>query len=123
MGSTVLIVDDAAFMRVMLRDILLQMGLDVVGEGEDGEQAVELFRRLRPDLVMLDVRMPGTDGLTALERIVAEDPAAQVVMITPLGQKEAVLASIKTGARDFVIKPFDQERVQETVQRVLTAPV
>jgi two-component system chemotaxis response regulator CheY len=123
MGNTVLIVDDAAFMRVMLRDILGELGLDVVAEGEDGEQAVELYRRLRPDLVLLDAKMPGVDGLVALERIMTEDPQAQVIMITALGQKEAVLAAIKSGARDFVIKPFDQERVQETVQRVLATPV
>jgi two-component system chemotaxis response regulator CheY len=123
MGNTVLIVDDAAFMRVMLREILGELGLEVVAEGEDGEQAIELYRRLRPDLVLLDVKMPRLDGIAALDRIIAEDPQAQVIMVTALGQKEAVLASIKAGARDFVIKPFDQERVQETVQRVLATPV
>jgi two-component system chemotaxis response regulator CheY len=123
MGHTVLIVDDAAFMRVMLKDILAELGLEVVAEGEDGQEAVDLYRRLRPDLVLLDTTMPRLDGIAALREIVAEDPQAQVIMITALGQKEAVLASIKAGARDFVIKPFDQERVQDTVQRVLAAPV
>jgi len=123
MGHTVLIVDDAAFMRVMLKDILAELGLEVVAEGEDGQEAVDLYRRLRPALVLLDTTMPRLDGIAALREIVAEDPQAQVIMITALGQKEAVLASIKAGARDFVIKPFDQERVQDTVQRVLAAPV
>jgi two-component system chemotaxis response regulator CheY len=123
MSHTVLIADDAAFMRVMLKEILGELGLEVVAEGEDGEQAVEMYRRHRPDLALLDIKMPGCDGITALRQIVADDPQAQVIMITALGQKEAVLESIKSGARDFVVKPFDQERVQETVQRVLALPV
>ena len=123
MGNTVLIVDDAEFMRVMLKDILVDMGLAVVGEAEDGDQAVAMFKDLQPELVLLDINLPTVSGIDALREIVAGDPAADVVMITALGQKEEVLASIKAGARDFIVKPFDQERVQETLSRILVAAV
>jgi two-component system chemotaxis response regulator CheY len=121
MSNTVLIVDDAEFMRVMLKDILVDMGLAVVGEAGDGDQAVAMFRDLQPELVLLDINLPTVSGIDALREIVASDPAADVVMITALGQKEEVLASIKAGARDFIVKPFDQERVQETLSRILVA--
>ncbi len=119
MGHTILIVDDAEFMRVMLRDICVEMGLAVVGEAADGAEAVAAYRDHNPDLVLLDITMPGMDGTEALNQILAADPDAQVVMITALGQKEQVLTAIKAGARDFVIKPFDQERVTETLERIL----
>lgn len=119
MGHSILIVDDAAFMRAMLKDICLDMHLDVVGEAADGEEAVARFEQLRPDLVLLDITMPTLDGEQALRRILAIDPDAQVVMITALGQKDQVLSAIKAGARDFVIKPFDHERVTETLMRLL----
>ncbi len=119
LGNTILIVDDAEFMRVMLRDIVEGMGLAVVGEAADGHDAISQCRRLQPDLVLLDITMPLLDGTEALQTILQHDPGAQVVMITALGQKEQVLQAIKTGARDFIIKPFDQERVTDTLQRVL----
>jgi two-component system chemotaxis response regulator CheY len=118
-GNTIFIVDDAEFMRVMLRDICQDMGLDVVGEAGDGAQAVAMYRDLSPDLVLLDITMPDMDGTVALQEILATDPDAQIVMITALGQKEQVLSAIKSGARDFIIKPFDQERVTETLSRIL----
>ena len=120
MRNTILIVDDAEFMRVMLRDICTDMNLEVVAEAADGEQAVAMYRELSPDLVLLDITMPILDGTEALQQILAQDPTAQVVMITALGQKEQVLTAIKTGARDFIIKPFDQERVTETLSRIMT---
>ena len=121
MGNTILIVDDAEFMRVMLHEICADMKLEVVGEAADGREAVARYRELRPDLVLLDITMPRLDGTEALQQILDFDPAAQVVMITALGQKEQVLKSIKIGARDFIIKPFDQERVTETISRILSA--
>ncbi len=124
MGNTVLIVDDAEFMRVMLRDIVEDMGLIVVGEAGDGEEAVQQFERLRPDLVLLDITMPTRDGTEALKEILAVDGDARVIMITALGQKEQVIAALKAGARDFIIKPFDQERVTETLEHLLaTSPI
>jgi two-component system chemotaxis response regulator CheY len=121
LGHTVLIVDDAEFMRVMLREIVEDMDLSVAGEAEDGSEAVDLYRQLQPDLVLLDITMPQMDGTEALKSILELDSGACVVMITALGQKEQVLAAIKSGARDFIIKPFDQERVQDTLQRLLPA--
>ena len=120
MRNTILIVDDAEFMRVMLRDICADMKCDVVGEAADGQQAVAMYEQLSPDLVLLDITMPVMDGNDALQQILAHDPNAEVVMITALGQKEQVLTAIKNGARDFIIKPFDQERVTETLTRILS---
>jgi two-component system chemotaxis response regulator CheY len=108
-------------MRVMLRDICGDMHLEVIGEAADGEEAVRRHAELQPDLVLLDITMPRLDGTEALQQILATDPEARVVMITALGQKEQVLQAIKTGARDFIIKPFDQERVVETISRALQA--
>ncbi|MFN2371698.1 MAG: response regulator [Candidatus Krumholzibacteriia bacterium] len=123
MGSTVLIVDDAEFMRLMLREIVQDMGLEVVAEAADGFEAIAAWRRSRPDLVLMDITMPNLDGTEALRAIVDEDPAAAVVMICALGQRDQVLAAVKAGARDFIIKPFDHERVQDTLDRLLaTAP-
>ena len=121
MGNTVLIVDDAQFMRVMLRDIVEDMGYSVSGEANDGSEAIDMYGQLKPDLVLLDITMPVLDGTVALQAIMKQDPQANVVMITALGQKEQVLASIKAGARDFIIKPFDQERVQETLTRLMAS--
>ncbi len=121
MGNTVLIVDDAEFMRVMLREIIEDMGWSVAAEAADGHEAVAAWRQSRPDLVLMDINMPNLDGTEALRAIVAEDPEARVVMIAALGQKDEVLTAIKVGARDFVIKPFDHERVQETLCRLVEA--
>ena len=121
MGITVLIVDDADFMRAMLRDILEDMGLKVVGEAADAKSALKEYRRLEPDLVMLDTTLPDTDGIEALQGILAANPEAQVVMVSPLGQRDLVLAAIKAGARDFVIKPFDEPRIIATLQHILQA--
>ncbi len=123
MGSTVLIVDDADFMRVMLKDILTELGLVIVGEAADGEEAVRLYGELRPNLVALDIAMPRLDGLGALRQIMAADPHANVIMISALGQRQDVLEAIKCGARDFLVKPFDPDRVRETVCRLTETAV
>ncbi len=122
MSHAVLIVDDAEFMRAMLREIVQGLGWSVVAEAGDGGEAIELSARLRPDLVLLDITMPTMDGNEALTAILARDPQAKVVMITALGQKEQVLTAIKLGARDFIIKPFDAERVAATLTRLLGTP-
>jgi two-component system chemotaxis response regulator CheY len=120
-SHAVLIVDDAEFMRAMLREIVQDLGWSVAAEAGDGADAIELSARLRPDLVLLDITMPTMDGNEALAAILARDPQAKVVMITALGQKDQVLAAIKLGARDFIIKPFDTERVAATLTRLLSA--
>ncbi len=119
MGHTILIADDAGFMRAMLRQIIEDMEWTVAGEAHDGTEAIAQYRKLQPDLVLLDITMPKLDGTEALKSILKEDPQAQVVMITALGQKDQVLNAIKAGARDFIIKPFDHDRVAETLSGIL----
>ncbi|HEX7120147.1 MAG TPA: response regulator [Longimicrobiales bacterium] len=119
MGRTVLICDDAIFMRSMIADILKQAGFDVVGEAETGAEAVERYRELKPDLVTMDIVMPDMGGIDAVRQIVAEDPEAKVLMCSAMGQQALVIEAIQAGARDFVVKPFQPSRVLEAVQRVL----
>jgi two-component system chemotaxis response regulator CheY len=117
--ARVLIVDDAAFMRKMLSDALTGGGHEVVGEAGNGVEAVERFQELRPDLTTLDITMPEKDGIQALKEILSFDPAARVVMCSALGQESKVLESIKAGAKDFVVKPFQADRVLEAVGKAL----
>lgn len=119
MGNRVLVVDDAAFMRMMIKDILSKNGYDVVGEAADGAQAVERYQELHPDLVTLDITMPEVDGIEALKRIKSLDPSARVVMCSAMGQQAMVIDAIQAGAKDFIVKPFQAERVIEAVKKVL----
>ncbi|MSR07533.1 MAG: response regulator [Gemmatimonadetes bacterium] len=119
MQHTVLVCDDAAFMRAMLSDILTQAGLDVVGEAQSGLEAVQKFRDLRPDLVTMDLLMPDMGGIDAVREIVAFDPKARVLMCSAMGQQSLVLEALQAGARDFIVKPFQPSRVLEAVERVL----
>ena len=116
---SVLIADDAAFMRMMLRNILSDAGYEVVGEAEDGADAVAKYRDLRPDLTTMDITMPGMNGLEALRAICEEDPAARVIMCSAMGQKSMVVESFSSGARDFIVKPFQAERVVSAVEKAL----
>ena len=117
--ARVLIVDDAAFMRRMVSDALTKGGHEVVGEAGNGVEAVARYQELRPEVTTLDITMPEKDGLAALKEIIALDPAARVVMCSALGQESKVLESIKLGARDFVVKPFQADRVNEAVVKAL----
>lgn len=119
MGKTVLICDDALFMRTMLGNILKQAGFDVVGEAENGVEAVDRYRELRPDLVTMDIVMPDKGGIDAVRDIVQEDPDAKILMCSAMGQQGLVVEAIQAGAKDFVVKPFQPSRVLEAVQRVL----
>ncbi len=119
MSHTVLVCDDAIFMRTMLGDILQEAGYTVVGEAESGVQAIERYREHRPDLVTMDIVMPDMGGIEAVRRIIAEDPGAKVLMCSAMGQQALVVEAIQAGARDFVVKPFQPARVLEAVQRVL----
>ncbi len=118
--ARVLVVDDAAFMRKVVGDALAQGGHEVVGEAGDGRQAVESFRQLRPEVTTLDITMPEKDGLQALREIVSLDPSARVIMCSALGQESKVLEAIKSGAKDFVVKPFQPDRVLEAVAKALS---
>jgi two-component system chemotaxis response regulator CheY len=117
--ARVLVVDDAAFMRKMVSDALSKAGHEVIGEACNGAEAVESFRALKPELTTLDITMPEKDGLQALGEIMTLDPGARVIMCSALGQESKVMESIKLGARDFVVKPFQPARVQEAVAKAL----
>ena len=120
MSHTVLICDDAIFMRTMVRDILTQAGFEVVGEAETGVQAVEKYQQLHPDLVTMDIVMPDMGGIDAVRQICKADPNARILMCSAMGQQALVVEAIQAGAKDFVVKPFQPSRVLEAVQRVLT---
>jgi two-component system chemotaxis response regulator CheY len=117
--ARVLVVDDAAFMRKMVTDALSGGGHEVVGEAANGAEAVTRFQELRPDVMTLDITMPEKDGLAALKEIIAVDPGAKVVMCSALGQESKVLESIKLGAKDFVVKPFQADRVLSAIEKAL----
>jgi two-component system chemotaxis response regulator CheY len=117
--ARVLVVDDAAFMRKMVSDALASGGHEIVGEAGNGAEAVDRYKELKPDLTTLDITMPEKDGLAALQEIMAIDPGAKVVMCSALGQESKVLESIKLGAKDFVVKPFQADRVLEAVGKAL----
>jgi two-component system chemotaxis response regulator CheY len=116
---SVLIADDAAFMRMMIKNILTDAGYEVVGEAENGAVAVSKYRELKPDLTTMDITMPEMDGLAALKEIRGLDPSARVVMCSAMGQQSMVIESIQAGARDFIVKPFQPERVLEAIQKAL----
>jgi len=116
---SVLIADDAAFMRMMIKNILTDAGYEIVGEAENGTVAVSKYRELKPDLTTMDITMPEMDGLAALREIRVQDPEARVVMCSAMGQQSMVIESIQAGARDFIVKPFQPERVLEAVQKAL----
>ncbi|MEN6349764.1 MAG: response regulator [Syntrophomonas sp.] len=119
MGKTVLVVDDAAFMRMMIKDILSKNGYEVVGEAENGALAVEKFKDLRPDLVTMDITMPEMDGISAVKEIKAIDASARIIMCSAMGQQAMVIDAIQAGAKDFIVKPFQPERVLEAVSKAL----
>lgn len=116
---SVLIADDAAFMRMMIKNILSEAGYEILGEAENGAVAVARYRELRPDLTTMDITMPEMDGIQALREIRAADPGARVVMCSAMGQQSMVIESIQAGAKDFIVKPFQPDRVLEAVQKAL----
>ena len=119
MAKNILICDDAAFMRMMIKDILTKNGYNVAGEAENGMKAVEKYNELKPDLVLMDITMPEMDGIQALKKIKEGDPAATVIMCSAMGQQAMVIESIQAGAKDFIVKPFQADRVLEAVKKVV----
>lgn len=117
--AKVLIVDDAEFLRVRLTKILSTEGYEVF-QAENGVKAVATYQESHPDVVLMDVTMPEMDGLTALKEIIQLDPKAKVVMLTALGQESVVLEAVKSGAKDFVVKPFEQDRVMNAITKLLS---
>lgn len=119
MAKNILICDDAAFMRMMIKDILTKNGYNIVGEAENGAKAVEKYAELKPDLVLMDITMPEMDGIEALKKIKAADANASIIMCSAMGQQAMVIESIQSGAKDFIVKPFQADRVLEAVQKVI----
>ena len=119
MAKNILVCDDAAFMRMMIKDILTKNGYNVAGEAENGAKAVEKYNELKPDLVLMDITMPEMDGIQALKKIKEGDPGARVIMCSAMGQQAMVIESIQSGAKDFIVKPFQADRVLEAVKKVV----
>ncbi len=117
--AKILLVDDAAFMRMMVKDTLTKNGYTDLDEASDGMQAVAKYDELHPDLVIMDITMPNMDGLEALKTIRAKDPNATIVMCSAMGQEAMVIEAIKSGAKDFIVKPFKPERILKTVTSIL----
>lgn len=119
MKKKVLIVDDAVFMRMKLKDILEKDGYEVVAEAQNGIEAIEKYKQEMPDIVTLDITMPEMDGIEALKRIKEIDPAAKVIMCSAMGQQSMVMDAIQEGALDFIVKPFETERVLQSVRKTV----
>ncbi|MCY9663944.1 response regulator [Paenibacillus alginolyticus] len=118
MKKRILVVDDAAFMRAMLKDILVNLNYEVVAEGRNGHEAVHLYKRYKPDLVTLDITMPEMDGIDALKEIIRFDHQAKVIMCSAMGQQKLVVDSIQAGAKDFLVKPFNKDRIATAIESV-----
>ncbi len=119
MAKKVLICDDAAFMRMMIKDILTKNGYEIAGEAENGQKAVEKYGETSPDLVLMDITMPEMDGIQALKKIRESDSGASVIMCSAMGQQAMVIEAIQSGAKDFIVKPFQADRVLEAVKKVI----
>lgn len=119
MAKNILVCDDAAFMRMMIKDILTKNGYNVAGEAENGLKAVEKYKEVTPDLVLMDITMPEMDGIQALKEIRKNDAGAKIIMCSAMGQQAMVIESIQAGAKDFIVKPFNAERVLEAVKKVV----
>jgi two-component system chemotaxis response regulator CheY len=119
MGKKILIVDDATFMRTMVKDILVPKGYEIAGEATNGNEAMQKYEELKPDLVTMDITMKEKDGLEAARDILLKYPDARIIMVTALGQEKMLVDSIKLGVKDFVVKPFEPERIISAVEKAL----
>jgi two-component system chemotaxis response regulator CheY len=119
MSIKVLVVDDAIFMRSLIRDIFARSPFVIAGEAENGLEAIEMYKILRPDITTMDIVMPEVDGITALKEIMKFDPQAKVIMCSALGQESLIAESIEAGAKDFIVKPFQPNKVLKVVRSVL----
>ncbi|SDK45722.1 response regulator [Natronincola ferrireducens] len=119
MASGILIVDDAAFMRMMIKDVLTKNGLEVIGEAENGLKAVEKYKELEPHLTIMDITMPEMDGIQAVKEIKKLDANAKIIMCSAMGQQAMVIEAIQAGAKDFIVKPFQADRVIEAVKKAI----
>ncbi|ADL12844.1 response regulator [Acetohalobium arabaticum] len=118
MAKGILIVDDAQFMRTMLSQLIEENGYEVLGEAENGQEAVEMYKEVNPDLVTMDITMPDMDGIEATEAILEIDPDAKIVMCSAMGQKPMVVDALEAGAKDFIVKPIQPEKVKDTLKSI-----
>lgn len=119
MGQRILIVDDSSFMREMLGDIFTGAGYEIAGEAADGKETLDRYRAVKPDLVTMDIVMPEINGIEAVKQLIQEDPKAKVLMVSAMGQQALIKEALQAGAKGFVVKPFNPEKVIEEVRRVL----
>jgi two-component system chemotaxis response regulator CheY len=119
MGKKILIVDDATFIRAMVKDVLVPRGFEIAGEATNGNEAVDMYDKLKPDLVTMDITMKEKDGLEAAREILERNPDARIIMVTALGQEKMLLDSFKIGVKDFVVKPFQPDRIITAVEKAL----
>lgn len=117
--ARVLITDDAAFMRMQLKNIFESLGHEIVGEAENGQVAIDLYNELKPELVTMDITMPELNGVEAVKEIKKNHPDATIVMCSAMGQQQMVLEAIQAGAKDFIVKPFDQERIKQAIEKII----
>lgn len=117
----ILITDDTAFMRMTLKNILSKSGFTIAGEAADGVEAVAQFKALQPDLVTMDITMPNMDGISAIKEIMKIDPAAKIIVCSAMGQKALVIEALSAGAKDFIVKPFEADRIVGAIQKVLNS--
>jgi len=118
MALNVLVVDDTAFMRLMLKNILIQNGCNIIGEASDGDEAIRKCQELEPDVVFMDITMPNVDGITATKEILEDNPEMKIIICTAMGQKSMVLEALELGAVDFIVKPFEADRVLQALAKL-----
>ncbi|PXW91428.1 two-component system chemotaxis response regulator CheY [Streptohalobacillus salinus] len=116
--ARILVTDDAAFMRMQLKNIFQSLGHEVVGEAENGQVAIDMYKDLKPELVTMDITMPEMNGVEAVKEIKKHDANATIVMCSAMGQQQMVLEAIQAGAKDFIVKPFDQERIKQAIDKI-----
>ncbi len=119
MAKRILLADDAAFMRMMLKNILTPEGYEIVGEANNGKEAVQMFKDLKPDMLIMDMIMPELGGIDAIKQIIAEFPDANILICSAIGQQTLVIEAIQAGAKDYIVKPFDEGSVLETVGKII----
>jgi len=117
MAKNVLVVDDASFMRMMLKDILTKNGYNVVGEASNGKECLARYKELKPDIVTLDITMPEMDGITTIKELMKIDSNAKIIMCSAMGQQAMVIEAIQNGAKDFIVKPFQSDRVIGAIEK------
>lgn len=116
--TRILITDDAAFMRTMIKSVLVKEGYDIAGEASNGNECVQLYQELKPDLAIVDITMPQKDGIAAVKEIIEIDPNAKIVMCSALGHQNKIIEALEAGARDFIVKPFEPQRIIEAIKRL-----